>query len=91
MNAFEEFTRQFVCGLRGVPRYMESVCQSCKGSCGEQPDDQCLISAWTSYIQGAFDQGYDAQETGRRCAMAQVQHREEHGKVQMPCQTRVGE
>lgn len=91
MSVSEQFTRQFLRGLRGVPSYMDSVCRSCKGSCGEQPDDQCLISAWSSYIQGAFDQGYGAEETGRRCAMAQLQQREMDGKVQMPCEARSGE
>jgi hypothetical protein len=91
MSALEQFTQQFIRGLHGVPRYMDSVCQSCEGSCGEEPDDQCLISAWSGYIQSAFDQGYDPEETGRRCAMAQLQHREEDGKVKMPCQTGTGE
>lgn len=90
MSAFEQFTDQFIRGLRGVPRYMDSVCESCKGSCGERPDDQCLISAWSSYIQGAFDHGYDPEETGRRCALAQLQQREMDGKVRMPCETNAG-
>jgi hypothetical protein len=86
MKDIDAFTHQFVRGLRSVPEYIGTICHHCTGSCGELPDDQCLISAWTSYIQGAHEHGYDAYETGRRCAMAQLQHREQHSEVRLPCE-----
>jgi hypothetical protein len=86
MKDFERFTQQFIVGLRSVPGYVDSLCHSCKGACGERPDDQCLISAWSDYIQGAFDNGYDPQQSGKRCAMAQLQQRETPARIQLPCE-----
>jgi hypothetical protein len=87
MNEFDAFRERFISGLRGVPDYIGSVCHHCAGSCGDQLDDQCLISAWSSYIQAAFDHGHDAYEAGKRCATAQLRHRERHNEVRYPCET----
>jgi hypothetical protein len=85
----ERFTQEFIIGLRSVPGYVESLCRMCQGDCGERPDDQCLISAWSSYIQGAFDHHYDPRESGRRCAQAQLQQNQAPDGVRLPCEPEV--
>lgn len=86
MSDYHDFTQKFLRGLRGVPGYVDSLCDCCKGSCGEQPDDQCLISAWCSYIQGAYDNQHDPEEAGRRCAQSQVPRRQMDEAVRLPCE-----
>jgi len=89
-SGIQQFTQRFLRGVRSVPGYMDSLCHSCTGSCGGRPDDQCLISAWGGYIQGAFDHGHDAEEAGRRCATAQLQRREQYKSIQLPCEINTG-
>ena len=92
MSDFDHaFREEFIRGLRSVSAYIGSICQDCSGSCGEKPDDQCLVSAWSSYIQAAFEHDHDAYETGRRCAVAQLQHREGHNQVRFTCDASAGQ
>jgi len=86
MSDQHKFTQLFLRGLRSVPGYVESLCDSCQGACGERPDDQCLISAWSSYIQSAHAEAHDPEEMGRRCAVAQLQQRQADNLVLLPCE-----
>jgi hypothetical protein len=84
MSITEAYGLEFARGLRSVPGYTQSLCNACRGACGEQPDDQCLISAWAAYIRAAEEDGHEAFEAGRCCAMARLGEVDELRNITVP-------
>jgi len=83
MKISESYGLEFARGLRSVPGYAESLCGACQGACGEQPDDQCLISAWAAYIYAAEQDNHQAFEAGRCCALARIGSEEQRNPLEV--------